>query len=264
MRTRARLLTAMAATAAMLLATPALAYTIYLKDGSSIVSKSKYVVRGDMAIILTQSGTETALPLAEIDVARTEAANQQNLGTAMVIEGGEQKDLSQASPPPPARNRLGDLIKSGAAGPAAGIPAAPGTETGAPAIERPRGFDPGAEPVRAARTAFATAPVAIAIRDYVAGQGLPVEVARGSSPKRALLVYETESEANVFRALATSAAALEEVRKQFPGAIDAFELLCETSSGSLGARFTLTPAQAAEIMAGRVDITRFFFENVEF
>ena len=83
-------------------------------------------------------------------------------------------------------------------------------------------------------------------------------------PKRALLVYETESEANVFRALATSAAALEEVRKQFPGAIDAFELLCETSSGSLGARFTLTPAQAADIMAGRVDITRFFFENVEF
>lgn len=264
MRIPGRLLTALAAMAAMLLATPALAYTIYLKDGSQLLSKTKYVVRGDKAIIITQSGTETALPLAEIDIPRTEAANQHDLGTAILIEGGEKKDLSQASPAPPARARLGDLIKSGAAGPGAGDPAAPGAAGAPSVVERPRGFDAAAEPVRPARSAFATAPVAAAIKEYIGTQGLPVEVARGSSSRRALLVFETESEANVFRALATSAAALEEVRKQFPGSIDAFELLCETSSGSLGARFTLTPGQAAEIMSGRVDITRFYFENVEF
>jgi hypothetical protein len=262
MRNPGRLLTALAATIATLVAAPALAYTIYLKDGSQLVSKTKYVVRGDKAIIILQSGTETQLPLAEIDVARTEAGNQQDLGTAILIEGGEAKDISQAAPPPPAQNRLGDLIRRGAAGPAAGGDAS--AAAAAPAVERPRGFDDASGGIRTERSAFATAQVAATIKEFVAAQGLPVEVARGSSPRRALLVYETESEANVFRALATSAAALEDVRKRHPGSVDAFELLCETSSGSLGARFTLTPAQAAEIMAGRVDITRFYFENVEF
>lgn len=264
MRTPGRLLTALATTAAMLVAAPALAYTIYLKDGSTLLSKSKYVVRGDKAIILTQSGTETALPLAEIDIPRTEAANQQDLGTAILIEGGEAKDLSQAAPPAPAQSQLGDLIRRGAAGPAAGSEAAPGTGAGDSGIERPRGFDDGSGPVRPSRSAFAAAPVAAAIKEFIGTQGLPVEVARGSSPRRALLVFETESEANVFRALVTSAAALEQIRQQFPGSLDAFELLCETSSGSLGARFTLTPAQAADLLAGRAEITRFFFEKVEF
>jgi hypothetical protein len=262
MRNPGRRLTVLAATIATLVAAPALAYTIYLKDGSQLLSKSKYVVRGDKAIIVLQSGTETQLPLAEIDVARTEAANQQDLGTAILIEGGEARDLSQAAPPPPSQNRLGDLIRRGAAGPAAGAEAP--AATAPPAVERPRGFDEGAGGIRPARSAFGAADVAAAIKEFVAAQGLPVEVARGSSPRRALLVFETESEANVFRALATSAAALEEIRRRHPGSVDAFELLCETSSGSLGARFTLTPTQASDLMAGRADITRFFFENVEF
>ena len=52
--------------------------------------------------------------------------------------------------------------------------------------------------------------VAASIRERAATQGLPVTVARGSKARRPLLVFETETEANVFRALLTAATALEE------------------------------------------------------
>ena len=94
--------------------------------------------------------------------------------------------------------------------------------------------------------------------------GLPVEVAQGSAARRPLLVYETESEGNVFRALLASAAALVDAQKRFPGAVDSVEMVCETSDGSLGARFTLTPQQAADLLAQRHEITRFFVDNVQF
>ena len=65
-----------AAIAFALAAGPALAYTVYLKDGSKIVASEKYKVRGEKAIVKLTNGTETMLPLAEIDVARTEKSRR--------------------------------------------------------------------------------------------------------------------------------------------------------------------------------------------
>jgi len=245
---------------ATLLATPAFAYTIYFKDGSQIQAKEKYVVQGRMAIITQLSGTRTSFPLAEIDVARTEEANQGGLGTAILIQDGKATDLAKATPPPPARPQLGDLIQRGAAGVAPAAGEAPATG----AARRPPGFDDRAASAATQRAQFGDTAVAATIRERAATQGLPVTVARGSRPNRPLLVFETESEANVFRALLTASAALEDVRAAHGGRVDAFEILCETSSGSAAGRFTLTPARAAELLSGSADLARFYFENVEF
>ena len=89
MRNPGRLLTALAATIATLVAAPALAYTIYLKDGSQIVSKTKYVVRGDKAIIVLPSGTETQLPFAPLPRGNGlpwAAANAERAAAASVSE----------------------------------------------------------------------------------------------------------------------------------------------------------------------------------
>ncbi|HMB52750.1 MAG TPA: hypothetical protein VKU40_05500, partial [Thermoanaerobaculia bacterium] len=68
------------AVAVLLAALPAAAYTIYLKDGSRMIARDKYEIKGDQAVFVLQSGTRTTIDLDEIDVARTEKANESNLG----------------------------------------------------------------------------------------------------------------------------------------------------------------------------------------
>lgn len=253
MRTTGRLLLALVA---ILVAAPSFAYTIFLKDGSQILARQKYVVRGGRAIIVLPSGTETAIALAEIDVARTDQANVQDLGTAMLIEGGKTSGVQSAAPPPTASQKLGELIRTGAAG-VRGEAAPAGS-----APPRPRGFD---ENVPAStRPGLRDTALAAELKGFIGGRGLPVEVVQGASARRPLLVYETDAEAPVFRALVASAGALIEAQNKMPGALDGVEVLCQTSDGSLAARFELNAQQAADLLAGRAEITRFYFDNVLF
>ncbi|KAB2961963.1 MAG: hypothetical protein F9K18_10450 [Thermoanaerobaculia bacterium] len=246
---------------AALVAAPALAYTIFLKDGSQLLAKQKYEVRGDRAIILLPSGTQTAIALSEIDIPRTEKANVQDLGTAILIEDGKATGMP-AAPPKSDEAKLADLIRSGSAGVRdTGVPATPGGPTGAAA--RPRGFSDEVAPT-ASRVALRDSALGAQLKDFIGSRGLPVEVAQGSSARRPLLVYETDSEGPVFRALLASAAALIETRSRTPGALEGVDVLCETSDGSLAARFELDPQQAADLLAGRAEVTRFFVENVLF
>ena len=62
------------AAASLLLATAA--YTIVLKDGSTLVAKEKYTVQNGRAIITLLNGTQTFVPADRIDVKRTEQANR--------------------------------------------------------------------------------------------------------------------------------------------------------------------------------------------
>lgn len=247
-------------------AAPGLAYTIFLKDGSQILAKQKYVVRGDKAIITLPSGTETAIAATEIDVARTEQANLQDLGTAILIDDGKSGRLPSGPAATPRQPEIGDLIRRGGAGVrdegvAPGAPGAAATPPATGVSARPRGFE---DRPTVTRTPLRDTDLAGAIRAYIGERGLPVEVVQGPTPRRPLLVFETESEGNVFRALLASAAALVDTQKRFPGAVDSVEMICQTSDGNLAARFTLSPQQAADLLAQRLEITRFFVDYVQF
>jgi hypothetical protein len=50
-------------------------YKIFLKDGSQISAKEKYIIKGDRAIITLPNGTQTFILLSNIDVPRTEREN---------------------------------------------------------------------------------------------------------------------------------------------------------------------------------------------
>ena len=65
------------------------AYTIVLKDGSTIQSKTKYEIRGDKAYILLVNGTQTVLDLNEINIEKTDETNLMDVGDALLIDGGE-------------------------------------------------------------------------------------------------------------------------------------------------------------------------------
>lgn len=237
------------------------AYTVYLKDGSSIVAKKKYIVQGDKAILILASGTETALALAEIDTAKTDAANQDDLGTAIVIENGKATNLTQSAPPPGGKPTLRDLLQQRAAAEGGVRPAgavAIDATPGSTAQTRQPTSHAGQAPLR-------DVSLSTEIRTFVFGRGITsLEVQQGPSSRRPRLVFQTSSETQVFRAIQASAGALIEVREKFPGQVESFELICDGPSGGRGGRFTLTPPQAADLVAGRIDLPTFFVQNVEF
>jgi hypothetical protein len=242
-----------------LVAAPVWSYTIIMKDGSKLVAKDKYVVRGDKAIIRLESGSETMLPLVEIDIPRTDAANVDNIGTAVVIEGGEAKGLTKSDTGAPRKATLQDLIQSRA-----------GTDEEAEAAPEPVRRQRPEVSTTAATEVVGRAPlrdVALAgtIREFLFGKGVTsVEVLQGGSASRPLLVFPTRSEGQVFKALAASAVTLIHVREKSPGAVESFEIVCRAPDGGNAGRFVMSPAQAQELVAGRIDMPTYFVKNVIF
>jgi len=240
-------------------ATRAAAYTIFFKNGSQLVAKDKYRVQGDKAIITLPSGTEAAYPLAGIDVERTERENKTNLGNAVMIEGGKAVGLADAPPPPPKRPSLTDLIESKKAeihmpatvtrrpaGPAAG------TRAGTPDLASGN------------RAPFRNVEVSGDLKAFFFAKGVDgVEVLQGPSPRRPVLLVMTTSEAAVFKALVVSANALL-VEREKHADLDGVDLVCVVPNGGRGGQFTLSPDTAAQLISGKVDITRFFVDNVQF
>ena len=236
------------------------AYTVHLKDGTSIVTKKKYTAQGDKAILTLPSGTETTMALAEIDFFKTEAANRSDLGNAIVIEDGKATDLTHSAPPPRVKQTLKDLLEQRAA-------AQGSTTAGAVAIDpsRPRGASQRAETNHAGQAPLRDVALSTEIRTFIFGRGITsLEVQQGAASRRPRLVFQTSTETQVFRALQASAGALIEVREKRPGMVEAFEVICDGPAGGRGGHFTLTLAQAEAIVSGRVDLPTFFVQNVEF
>ena len=70
----------------LLLATAAStrAVVIFFKDGSQEVIADSYRIEGDHLIATLQSGQETSIPLAAVDLERTEAMGKRAKGSAIV------------------------------------------------------------------------------------------------------------------------------------------------------------------------------------
>lgn len=255
---RRALAVAAALVAALLAAGPAAAYVVYLKDGSKIVAQEKPEVRGGKAYIVLPNGTRTFLDAAEIDVERTNEANRSNLGTALLIEGGEAVEARPAPPPPPPTLR--DLVRRAPEPP----PRASSREAAGAAVRLPRTasghVDLAGVPRRPLDDSAAAAAVAALFAEHeIAG----VQVTRGSADGRVLVEATTSSEAAVFRALAVAATALARLR-QDGGEVEAVELLMTTPGGERAGQFVLTPELAGDLLERRVDVATFFLAHVQF
>ena len=193
------------------------AYTVHLKDGSSIVAKKKYTVQGDKAILVLPSGTETALPLAEIDVAKTDADNQDDLGTAIVIENGKATDLTQTAPPPPRKQTLKDLLQqraaaSGGLKDAGAVALAAGRARGT--IERPPTTHVGQAPLRDVRTVDRDPHLHLRPRHHQ-----PRGAAGGDQPPAAPGLPDLVGDPGLPRAAGERRRA-DRVREKFPGQVE--------------------------------------------
>lgn len=248
----------------LLVAAPLLAagYAIYLKDGSRIVAKAKYKVENGRAIITLLNGTQTFVPMSQVDVKRTEDANKEGYGGAVVLPGTPQ-DVGPTAAQPPKEKTLADLIASKEAAPRE----LPGsrrekTDTSGGIAKTRAGF---LDLATLARKAYPNAEIAAGLQEFFRGQGIEgVEIYHGTQADQPLLEISTNSEGSVFKALATAANALLHIRDAFPGRVAAFELLLTTPERQRAGQFVLTPQMAADLVAKKVDVTAFFVRHVQF
>jgi len=243
-----------------LVAAPGWAYTVFLKDGSTIQAQEKYTVQGELALIRLQSGTTSSIPLAQIDVARTETANRSRYdSTTMVIEGGQTSGL-QTTAEAPRKQTLSDLIKERSDGELR----RPGASAGTAAVPEVPAAASRIGATRPSRAPYPDTDVATRLLGFVSARGISaVSVHRGRQTDVPLLVFETQSEGSVFKSIVASASALVQARAA-GAAIGGVEVLCETPDGGTGGGFDLSPELARRVLSGDYEITRFFVENVRF
>ncbi len=246
-----------------LLAAPVSAYTVYLKDGSTIIARGPYHIEGDNAIITLQNGTRSSIQASEIDVARTREANQSDYGSAVVLQDGQLTELPSEPGPPPKKD-LSDIVGSGP------------TAHSRPQARRPTPADSGSSAPK--RTAagyldYLTAPrmpyrdleVSSQLQRTFRAQGVEeVLIYQGTEQGHLLVDVTANSEASIFRSLKVAALALLRIREGAPGTVEALELVLATSNREPGGQFLITPPIAQELVSDEVEISRFFIENVRF
>ncbi|HEX9941691.1 MAG TPA: hypothetical protein VGG03_06730 [Thermoanaerobaculia bacterium] len=251
---------------ALLVAAPLLAagYTVYLKDGSSIVAKEKYKVANGRAIITLLNGTQTFVPAAQIDVRRTEEFNRLGTRGAVVLPGAPQ-DVGPAPTQPQKDKTLADLIAARGAAPRE-LPGSRREKPGAASSGRPTRTRAGYYDLATlARKPCSHAEVTAELQQFFRGQGIEgVEIYDGTQADRPLVEITTASEGSVFQALTTAANALLHVRGLYPDRVKAFELLLTTPARERAGQFVLTPDMATDLVSKKVDVTAFFVRNVQF
>ena len=244
-----------------LCAGPLAAYTVWLKDGSSIAARGPYEVKKGKAIITLVNGEQSFIDASQIDAARTTAANQgkdyntTELGTTRVVPG-------QETLPPPDKS-LTDLIATHRPS-TRQLPSAKraGEPTPGQTVRSRAGY---LDLTTLPRVPYARAEVVADLQPFLRSQGLDeVEILNGSQPDRLLIEVTTGSEAAVFQGLNAGANALLRLRERFPQAIAAVEILMKTPAREKAGQFVLTPETAAALVAKKIDAPAFFVANVQF
>jgi hypothetical protein len=253
----------------LLLAGPAAAYTIFLKDGSRLQAREKYKVQGANAHIILPNGNQTVLPLAQIDVPRTERGNASDYGDAMIVDAPTAAPQGSA---PQEKPRLSDV----AAGRRLAPP--PPRPTAAPVAAAPAAVDPAARAggsnrtesgafdfLRAQRTPLSRMDLGNQLGTLLRAKGVESPgLYEGTEPGRVLVEVVANSEGAVFQTLAATSLALLELDSQRPGAIPELELFMATDRRQRAGQFLLTPDRARELTTKRLDVSSFFLKYVEF
>lgn len=254
MHRRTQLSIVVLATLALVFGQAALAYTIFLKDGSTIEAQEAYRIEGDKAIITLLNGTESFIDASEIDVERTRQANTSDLGTARVLEGGQVVEVPTTQIKK--QDRLADVIARGEARmqerPEMRRETRTSRTTGA------SGF------MSTERTPYRNLDVAGEIQQRFRAQGInEVQIFQGTEADRILADVTTNSEASVFVSLEVAARALLSIQELYPNEVSAVELLMMTGSRELAGQFEITSERAQELVDGG-DTSTFFVEHVIF
>ncbi len=247
--------------AVLLMAAPASAYIVFLKDGSQIQTKEKYRIEGDKAILILPSGTPASYDASEIDVEKTEAINVVDYGTATLIEGLNK----QTRLPKNVRFEEGPTFGDVISGRSLALPEVRKRKAKRPEDELPTTRAGFVDLMAFRRSPYPSVEVTAEVLGYLKGQGIDrVRIFQGTETDRPLIEIVAASEASVFKAIKDSANGLAQIHQNFPELVTAFELVLMTESQDRAGQFVLTPELADLLLQDRLSVSQFFLRFVEF
>ena len=253
-------LAGLALAGALLAALPAPAYIIILKDGTRLEAAGKPVVSGRNYLFHDKLGAQKMIAVAEVDPAKTEAANKENYRDAYILgdpEPMKQEAASSRAKAPSLSEYIRQNRKAEIAPPPLATPAISSEPSTAPrAAVRPIDSAPAA-PVQSVldpvvQESFLRAYQSAAVRGVRITQAAP-----GTIRVQAV----TDSETIVFGALVGTARGLKEARTA-GRLLDKVELYMSNSAGENAGRFVLTPEDAEGLLNGTTPPAKFFVANV--
>lgn len=252
------------ALAALLLAVPASAYIVVLKDGTQITTAKKYERQGENVILTLPSGTQTSYPASDIDFTKTDSLNEgTNFGQARLLtEDGKTQRIDQNVPTDDGETSLAELV-SGRSGGGLALPQQQRRPNEAEqAVELPKTTAGFVDFMALPRMVHEDDAMSSEIIRYLRSQGNDsARVYQGTAPDRPLVEITTTSEASVFKALRDVANCLVQSEDSLAG----IELLLLTGgeAGKAG-QFSMDRQQASDLASGKIEPPQFFLNYVEF
>jgi hypothetical protein len=239
---------------ALFVSTASQAVIIYFKDGSKEIIADRYRVDGNRVIAVLQSGQETAIPLAAVDLEKTEAMSKMVRGSAKVIDRVQDEEaaaLKQA-------RTVADLMRERSTLP---TPAPLAENTSRSLRYTPAG---NVDFLGSTRRQLTPPARAALIESLLEGHGLEAAAAyQGTEANRVLIDIVTGTRGEVYEALKSSAAVLLELRRAWPE-VRGLELAMATGTRSRAGQFVLTPEQAELLASGGTTPAEYFVANVLF
>ena len=232
-------------------------FVIYTKDGQRILAREKPVQQGNRLIFRTPLGAQQSMAVDDFDPVRTEAANKEGLGGAYVL--GDTKQATPIADTAGKKPSLSEYIRQNK-----GIMKAPSAEAptrestgsvgdilsvGPKSPDGGGGFGVDLQMMNAFMQSFE-------------GAGLR-GVRLTSIPQGVQLRVITETEQQVFGAIAAAARGLKESRA-LGKPLDKVDMYLATSAGESAGRFEISPEDAESLVTGRTTPSKFFIQHVIF
>ncbi len=223
-------------------------YVVVLRNGTRVVAKEKYQVKGPNAIFVTKIGTLTSVPLSQIDVTATDKANALNLGDAWALDWVDIHKLFPTPTPTPQVSALG-RIRAGVA--AKEGDAAKPTPTPGVGYRETRYRDPQV--------------------DQAFQQGLEsyhlylYRTSEGTQPGYLFLEIQVNGQPETLKAIQAVSSTYGLLAEKAPNRLpERVEIQMINEAGKEAGLFRMSVADAAELVSGKVTPDRYFVEHVIF
>ncbi len=234
---------------ALLAAHEALAvYVVVLRNGSRVVAKEKYKVKGPNAIFATKIGTLTSIPLSQVDVEATEKVNSLNLGDAQTLDWVDIQKALPTPTPTPAVSTLGHILPGIAA------------RVGEAAVPTPT---PG---VTYHETHYRDPQVDQAFQQGLESYHLYLyRTSQGTQPSYLFIEAQVNGQPETLKALEAICVTYQLLADKAPNRLpERVEIRMINESGREAGVFRISAADAAELVNGKITPDKFFIQHVIF
>jgi hypothetical protein len=229
-------------------ATAQAAYVVMLKNGSRVVARDRYQLKGSNVVVTLRNGTLTSIPLAHVDLEATEKLNAQNLGDATPMEWVDAARPTPIPTPTPSVASLGRII---------------------PGLARPENDAARPTPTPGISLRDVEYPDKQVERTFE--EGLEryhlylYRTSMGSQPRYLFVEVRVNGQTEVVKALQAITSTYNVLAESAPDrAPERVELQMLNESGKEAGLFRLSPEDAAELATAKTTAEEFFIRKVIF